>query len=133
MVVEQTPAIWVSARLSARLCPDEHRWIPVSDHGLMNSDAAPVPTRPRKWSDLSKGQQRAVILVGIIQVGLATAAWVDLARRPATQVRGPKAAWAAVIAVNFIGPVSYFAWGRRATPSQGHASARRVTGNLGAG
>lgn len=79
----------------------------------MSSDAIPAPIRHRRWADLSPGKQRAVIVAGIVQVGLATAAWVDLARRPAAQVRGPKAAWAAVIAVNFVGPVSYFIWSRR--------------------
>jgi hypothetical protein len=38
---------------------------------------------------------------------------VDLAKRPKEQVRGSKPAWAALIAVNFVGPISYFAFGRR--------------------
>jgi hypothetical protein len=46
-------------------------------------------------------------------LSLAATAWVDLARRPRDQVNGPKGAWAAVIAVNFVGPISYFAFGRR--------------------
>ena len=29
------------------------------------------------------------------------------------QVNGRKALWAAIIAVNFVGPLSYFRWGRR--------------------
>lgn len=77
----------------------------------------------RRWSDLSPTQQRALIVAGVVQAGLATAAWVDLARRPAAAVRGPKAAWAAAIAINFAGPVSYFIWGRKATTSQGLAPA----------
>jgi hypothetical protein len=44
---------------------------------------------------------------------LAAAAWTDLARRPAAQVNGPKALWAGVISVNFVGPVAYFLRGRR--------------------
>ena len=49
---------------------------------------------------------------------LAAAAWWDLARRPATQVRGPKWMWALVIGVNFVGPVLYFARGRAITTGQ---------------
>ncbi|EWT00385.1 membrane protein [Intrasporangium oryzae NRRL B-24470] len=67
----------------------------------------------RKWSDLSRGQQRAVVIAGTVQIALATAAWVDLARRPAEEVNGSKAMWAAIIAINFVGPVAYFARGRR--------------------
>jgi len=47
-----------------------------------------------------------------VQLALAGAAWADLARRPARAVRGPKWIWALVIAVNFIGPLWYFRWGR---------------------
>lgn len=67
----------------------------------------------KKWSDLSSGQQAVVIVAGTVQLALAATAWADLARRPAEEVNGSKAAWAAVIAINFIGPISYFAKGRR--------------------
>ncbi|HEV7948999.1 MAG TPA: PLD nuclease N-terminal domain-containing protein [Glaciihabitans sp.] len=52
-------------------------------------------------------------LAGAVQLTLAVTAWVDLARRPAAQVKGPKTAWAFVIAVNYIGPIVYFLRGRR--------------------
>ncbi|RIK00885.1 MAG: hypothetical protein DCC47_22275, partial [Acidobacteria bacterium] len=39
-------------------------------------------------------------------------AWTDLARRPADRVAGSKAKWAAIIAVNWIGPITYFRRGR---------------------
>ena len=53
-----------------------------------------------------------------VQVSLAVSAWADLARRPAEQINGPRTRWAAVIAVNFIGPILYFLRGRRpASPS----------------
>jgi hypothetical protein len=67
----------------------------------------------KKWSELSAAQQTAVLVLGSIQLSLAATAWVDLARRPAAQVNGRKALWAVVIAVNWIGPLSYFRWGRR--------------------
>jgi Phospholipase_D-nuclease N-terminal len=67
----------------------------------------------KKWSELSSAQQTAVLVLGSIQLSLAATAWTDLARRPAAQLNGRKALWAAVIAVNWIGPLSYFRWGRR--------------------
>lgn len=72
-----------------------------------------MPDRKRKWSDLSGGQRALVVLAGSIQVGLALSAWADLIRRPADQVNGPKPVWAGVIALNTVGPLSYFRWGRR--------------------
>jgi hypothetical protein len=54
-----------------------------------------------------------VIVAGVVQLSLATAAWVDLARRPAEQVNGSKGKWAAIIAINWIGPIAYFTRGRK--------------------
>jgi hypothetical protein len=69
---------------------------------------------PRKtWSELSGGQRTAVLVLGSLQLSLAATAWTDLARRPAGQVNGRKALWALIIAINWIGPLSYFRWGRR--------------------
>lgn len=67
----------------------------------------------KRWSELSSGQQVAVVTLGALQVGLAVVAWVDLARRPAERVNGPKPLWAAAIAINTVGPVAYFWKGRR--------------------
>ena len=69
----------------------------------------------KKWSDLTSDQQTAIIVAGCVQVSLAATAWVDLARRPAAQVQGSKAKWAAIIAINFIGPIAYFTRGRKTT------------------
>jgi hypothetical protein len=72
-----------------------------------------TPKARRRWADLS-GRQRALVLVlGSVQLSLAASAWTDLARRSAPEVTGRKAVWAAVIAVNWIGPLAYFRWGRR--------------------
>ena len=70
----------------------------------------------KRWSDLSDAQKTAVLVAASVQISLAATAWVDLARRPAEQVRGPKAAWAAAIALNFVGPVAYFTVGRIRQP-----------------
>lgn len=67
----------------------------------------------KSWSDLSTGQQTVIVLLGAVQVGLAVAAWTDLARRPRWQVNGGKGRWAAVIAIDFVGPILYFAKGRK--------------------
>ncbi|HEY5860996.1 MAG TPA: PLD nuclease N-terminal domain-containing protein [Actinomycetota bacterium] len=68
--------------------------------------------KPQKWSDLSSRRQTGMIIGGVIQLALAATAWTDLARRPADKVNGPKWLWAVLIAVNFVGPLSYFVFGR---------------------
>ena len=68
--------------------------------------------KPQKWSDLSSRRQKGMIIGGIIQLALAATAWTDLARRQADEVNGPKGLWAVLIAVNFVGPLSYFVFGR---------------------
>jgi len=69
----------------------------------------------KRWSDLSPGARRAIIVVGIAEAVLKTAAAIDIKRRPADQIRGPKWAWAAGLVVNSAGviPISYFVFGRR--------------------
>lgn len=69
----------------------------------------------KNWQDLSDGQRAAVLTLMSVQLALAVSAWADLAMRPADQVNGSKTKWAAVIAVNFVGPVLYFTKGRRRT------------------
>jgi hypothetical protein len=67
------------------------------------TDAAPRTTAAR----LGLG------LVALVQIALAVFAFIDLGRRPAEGVRGPKPAWIPVILVNWIGPAVYFAFGIR--------------------
>ncbi|MET9633249.1 PLDc N-terminal domain-containing protein [Lentzea sp. NPDC006480] len=67
----------------------------------------------KRWSDLTPVQRRTFSWLGVVQVTLAAAAWADLSMRPREFVRGRKLWWALAIAVNFIGPLSYFRWGRR--------------------
>jgi hypothetical protein len=54
----------------------------------------------------------AATVLGAIQVGLYLAAYVDIWRRPAAQIRGSKGKWRVVCLLNTIGPLSYFRWGR---------------------
>ena len=67
----------------------------------------------RRWQDLSDRRRFVILTLGSIQLSLAATAWADLATRPARQVNGTKRFWALVIAVNWVGPISYFRWGRR--------------------
>ncbi|MGJ9422568.1 PLD nuclease N-terminal domain-containing protein [Aeromicrobium sp. CF3.5] len=69
----------------------------------------------RKWSDLTTGQQRAVFAAGAAEAIVTIAALRDLARRPATTVRGPKVIWVLASFVQPVGPLAYFAAGRRST------------------
>ena len=71
-----------------------------------------VDERKKTWQDMSSGRRATLTGMGLIQLALAVAAWVDLARRPAERVNGRKGVWAAVIAINWIGPIAYFAKGR---------------------
>jgi hypothetical protein len=67
----------------------------------------------KKWSELSARQRRRIVAGAVVQVALQSAALVDLSRRPAEEVNGPKAAWVAASFVNFVGPIAYFVFGRR--------------------
>lgn len=80
--------------------------------------------RSRWWDELSASGKVLVMLLAAMQLSLAVSAWTDLVERPAVQVNGSKRRWAAIIAVNFIGPILYFARGRRA-PASGCARSQR--------
>jgi hypothetical protein len=67
----------------------------------------------KRWADLAPAQRAGIVALGTLQVSLATRAWWQLARTPADRVNGRKSLWAPVIAVNFIGPLAWFRWGRR--------------------
>jgi hypothetical protein len=69
--------------------------------------------KKKRWSDLSPGQQRATVVAGAVELGMKIAALADLRRRPAEEIRGPKPLWVALLFVNFVGPVAYFAIGRK--------------------
>jgi hypothetical protein len=70
----------------------------------------------RRWSELSPRTRRLIVVGAAVEGVLKTVALVDLARRPAARVRGPKWAWAAlVVLVNSGGgaPLAYLRFGRR--------------------
>ncbi|MDQ2877090.1 MAG: hypothetical protein M3Y33_20710 [Actinomycetota bacterium] len=66
--------------------------------------------------DLSPRGRRLLMAAAAVEAGLKAAALIDIKRRPASEIRGPKRVWVPVVAiVNSAGliPLSYFAFGRR--------------------
>jgi len=70
----------------------------------------------KKWSDRSKLSRGLIVVAGVVEVVLLVATLIDLKRRPADQIKGSKRMWTALAFVNLLGPISYFAFGRRRGP-----------------
>jgi len=88
------------------------------DPGYMDAeDMDPGHREPEqrqvRWQDFSPVQQVTIIAAALVELSLLVAALVDLKRRPVEQVRGRKGVWVAVSFVNLVGPISYFAFGRK--------------------
>jgi len=69
-----------------------------------------------QWSDLPARTRQLIVAAAVADGVLKTAALIDMRRRPASQIRGPKWIWAlAMVLINSAGgaPVAYFAFGRR--------------------
>jgi Phospholipase_D-nuclease N-terminal len=66
-----------------------------------------------KWSELSQRQRAMIGAAAAAELSLKVAALIDIKRRSADRIRGPKRLWRAAMVVNLLGPVSYFAFGRR--------------------
>ena len=70
----------------------------------------------KKWNDFSPRTRRLIVFASLIEGVLKAAALIDLVRRPASEVRGSRARWAAAVTlINSLGvvPIAYFACGRR--------------------
>jgi hypothetical protein len=69
----------------------------------------------KTWRTLNRRQRVGASVRGVLQIAALVAALIDLRRRPAAQVRGPKRMWVLVACVNFlgIGPLIYLLLGRR--------------------
>ena len=67
----------------------------------------------RAWRDQPRRLQAATLAVASAEIALTVTAAVDLSRRKASDVRGPKAAWWPILFVQPVGPVLYLARGRR--------------------
>jgi hypothetical protein len=90
-----------------------------------------VMAAKRTWSDLDERTRMLIITAAVAEGILKVVALIDIKRRPASQIRGPKWLWTPVVAVvNSAGvlPVSYFVFGRRRPRSQPGFRHRSGTG-----
>jgi hypothetical protein len=67
----------------------------------------------KRWADLSAVQRTGVIVGATIQFGLLVAGLWDVAHRQDDEVRGDRRFWRGFMFVNWIGPIAYFAYGRK--------------------
>jgi hypothetical protein len=70
----------------------------------------------RRWSDLSPRTRKLLIAGAAAESALKAVALVDLRKRPASEIRGPKWAWIpGLTVVNSAGiiPLAYLLRGRR--------------------
>jgi hypothetical protein len=68
------------------------------------------------WNELGPRTRQLLIAAAVTEAALKTAALVDIARRPASEIRGSKWMWVPVVLlVNSFGavPLAYFVYGRR--------------------
>jgi hypothetical protein len=79
----------------------------------MTADGSGVRDAAHKWAELSDRQRALLFGAAAAELSLKIAALIDISRRPADRIRGPKALWRAAMAVNLLGPLSYFAFGRK--------------------
>jgi hypothetical protein len=74
----------------------------------------------KKWGELDPRTRRLLIVGALFEGSLKIAALIDLARRPASEVRGSKIRWAvAIVLINSLGalPITYLVHGRRRSSS----------------
>lgn len=69
----------------------------------------------KKWREMSLRRKFSLAVLGIVQFSLLIAALWDLQRRPEEAIRGKKWVWRLLVFVNWIGPLSYFKFGRTKT------------------
>jgi hypothetical protein len=69
--------------------------------------------RKKKWSELTAAQRWMILTGAVVQLLLQAATLWDLRRRSADELRGSKRWWTAAAFVNTVGPIAYFAVGRR--------------------
>lgn len=66
-----------------------------------------------KFRDLPAPSRARIAVLGTLQLALLLAAEIDIQRRPASEINGPKSRWRLGCLINFVGPLIYFRWGRR--------------------
>jgi|1186.fasta_scaffold1039711_2 hypothetical protein len=72
----------------------------------------------KRWSDLTTRQRTFLVVVAAVETVLKIVMLIDLRKRPAEQVRGPKGLWAATALLGTAGlaPLTYLVFGRRREP-----------------
>lgn len=80
----------------------------------------------KKWTDLTPFQKSMVVLLGFVQVTLLIAALVDIRDRSPEEINGDKRLWTLLAFVNYIGPISYFLFGRKPAQPGGPQQSLRV-------
>jgi hypothetical protein len=68
----------------------------------------------KRWSDLTPTQRALILALASVELAFTATALVDLARRPASQIRGPKPLWLLGCFVQPVGPLAYLMLRRRA-------------------
>ena len=71
----------------------------------------------RSWSSLPPRTKRLIVVggaieLGLIELGFRVAALRDIYLRADEEIRGNKWVWVAAQAINTLGPISYFMFGR---------------------
>jgi drug/metabolite transporter (DMT)-like permease len=69
--------------------------------------------KTKRWQDLSDTQKIAIVMLSILQIALLMAALWDIRWRPVEQINGSKRFWVLISFINFFGPLTYFAVGRK--------------------
>jgi len=111
--------IYLDDKIRPVITPDDPAQVTaeLAAHGVNITSGPETGLYEKQWSDLSKRSRGLIVVAGVAAVGLLTAAFVDITRRPAGQIRGSKRIWtAAVLIQQPFGPLSYFAFGRRRRP-----------------
>jgi hypothetical protein len=67
----------------------------------------------KRWNDMPRLQKIAALIAVSVQFSLLATAQVDITRRPAEEINGPKWLWRVIMFVNFLGPIAYFLFGRK--------------------
>ncbi len=67
----------------------------------------------KRWRDLTPTQQGLILGLVSLELAFTATALVDLARRPASQIRGPKPLWLLGCFVQPVGPLAYLVLGHR--------------------
>ena len=72
----------------------------------------------KRWGDLTPTQQGLILGLASVELAFTATALVDVARRPASQIRGPKPLWLLGCFVQPVGPLAYLVLGHRNRPDK---------------